>query len=42
MKLRMKSVLIVSKILDVDVIEYTRDLAFWLLTHNSSSGPLTM
>lgn len=42
MKLRMRNIIIVSKIVDADVIRYTRDLALWLLEQKSSWGYFNM
>lgn len=42
MKLRMRNVLILSKIVDTSVIGTTRELAMWLLTQKSSWGYLNV
>lgn len=42
MKLRMRNILLVTKIVDEDVIKYTRDLALCLLNTKSSWGDLNV
>jgi len=34
MKLKMKNIMVISKLMDPEVVDNTRDLALWLIKHD--------